>query len=134
MNMSFKNLFRNRQPLLTIHLTSGFVKWYSLRTYILTPSPYNQFHHFGSQCVMFYWPCEGPLKHICITSGGIFIHIQNMNFVLLKTVDTIDNCQRSVFSFSVSQHMHKITNLWKFELNRSLKVRDNNERKTPLSH
>ena len=30
--------------------------------------------------------------------------------------------------------MHKITNLCKFELNRSSKLRDNNEMKTPLSH
>ena len=31
-------------------------------------------------------------------------------------------CQRPAFSLGVSQHMHKITNLWKFELNRSHKV------------
>ena len=29
----------------------------------------------------------------------------------LKTVDTIGNCQRLVFTVGVSQHMHKITNL-----------------------
>ena len=29
----------------------------------------------------------------------------------LKTVDTIGNCQRPVFSLGVYQHMHKITNL-----------------------
>ena len=46
----------------------------------------------------------------------------------LKTLDTIGNCQRPVFSLGVSQHMHKITNLWKFKLNWSMK------RKTPLSH
>ena len=34
----------------------------------------------------------------------------------------------------VSKHTHKKTNLWKFELNRSSKLRDNNGRKTPLSH
>ena len=34
----------------------------------------------------------------------------------LKTLDTIGNCQRPVFSLSVSQHMHKITNLGKFGL------------------
>ena len=28
--------------------------------------------------------------------------------------------------------MHKITNLWKFELNRSSKLQDNNERKSTL--
>ena len=53
----------------------------------------------------------------------------------LKTVDTIGNCQRLVFTLGVSQHMHKITNLWTFRLNRSSQLRDNNEiKKTPLSH
>ena len=52
----------------------------------------------------------------------------------LKAVDTIGNCQRLAFTV-VSQHMHKITNLWKFNLNRSSNLRDNNERKrAPLSH
>ena len=31
----------------------------------------------------------------------------------LKTIDTIGNCQRPVFSLGVSQHKHKITKLWK---------------------
>ena len=40
------------------------------------------------------------------------------------------NCQRPVFLLGVSQHyMHKILNLWKFELNWSSKFRDINERK-----
>ena len=47
----------------------------------------------------------------------------------LKTLDTIGNCQRQVFSLDVSQHTHKITNLWKFELNWSSKLRDINQRK-----
>ena len=34
---------------------------------------------------------------------------------LLKTLDTIGNCQRPVFSLCVSQPMHTITNLCKFE-------------------
>ena len=43
---------------------------------------------------------------------------------------SIGNCQRPVFSLGVSQHMHTITNLSKFELNYwSSKLRDNNERK-----
>ena len=50
----------------------------------------------------------------------------------LKAVDTIGNCQRLAFTVGVSQHMHKITNLWKFYLNRSSKLRDNNERKITL--
>ena len=41
----------------------------------------------------------------------------------------------SVFSLGLSQHVHKITNPWKFELNWSSKLRDNNERKKKtLSH
>ena len=52
----------------------------------------------------------------------------------LKAVDTIGNCQRLAFTVGVSQHMHKITNLWKFELNRSSKLRDNNERRKHPCH
>ena len=52
----------------------------------------------------------------------------------LKTVDTIGNCQRLVFTVGVSQHKHKITNLWKFELNRSSNLWDNNERKKHHCH
>ena len=51
----------------------------------------------------------------------------------LKTVDTIGNCQRPVFSLGVSQHMHNMTNLWKFERHRWPKLRDiNNGRKNPF--
>jgi hypothetical protein len=32
----------------------------------------------------------------------------------LKALDTFGNCQRPVFSLGVSQHINKITNLWKF--------------------
>ena len=42
----------------------------------------------------------------------------------LKAVDTIGNCKRLAFTVGVSQHMHKITNLWKFELNRSSNLRE----------
>ena len=52
----------------------------------------------------------------------------------LNILHTIGNCQRPVFSLGVAQHMHQITNLWTFQLNWSSKLRDNNERKTPLSH
>ena len=40
-----------------------------------------------------------------------------MFYISLKAVDTIGNCQRLAFTVDVSQHMHKITNLWKFQLN-----------------
>ena len=43
-------------------------------------------------------------------------------------MDTIGNCQRPVFSLGVSQHMDKITNLRKFELDWSSELRDNYER------
>ena len=53
-------------------------------------------------------------------------------WLTLKTVDTIGNCQRLVFTVGVSQHMHKITNLLKFEHNRLSNLRGNNERKNTL--
>ena len=55
-------------------------------------------------------------------------------YSVLKAVDTIGNCQRLAFTAGVSQHMHKITNLWKFELNRSSKLQDNNERRKHPCH
>ena len=70
------------------------------------------------------------------------IHVPNCFFnvdstrpvTFLKTLDTIGKCQRPVFSLAVSQHMHKITNLWKFELNWSSNLRDNYERKKHPCH
>ena len=59
-----------------------------------------------------------------------FFQTEIMSFFTLKTLETIGNCQRLVFSLGVSQHMHNITDLGKFELNWSSKLRDNNERKT----
>ena len=50
----------------------------------------------------------------------------------LKTLDIIDKCQRPHFSLCVTQHMHKITNVWKFELDWLSKLRDNYERKYTL--
>ena len=51
---------------------------------------------------------------------------------LLKGRYTSGYCQRPVFSLGVSQHVHKITSLWKFGLNRSSKLRENDERKNTL--
>ena len=50
----------------------------------------------------------------------------------LKTLDTFGNCRRPVLSLGVSQYMHKITNLWTFELNWPSKLQDNYERKNTL--
>ena len=52
-----------------------------------------------------------------------------LKLFLLKGRYTFGNCQRPVFSLGVSQHMHKITSLLKFELNWSSKLRENDERK-----
>ena len=49
----------------------------------------------------------------------------------LKVLNTFGNCQRPVFSLGVS-HKHKITSLWKFGLNWSSKLRENDERKNTL--
>ena len=45
----------------------------------------------------------------------LFIFLRNKS-LFLKPVDTIGKCHRPVFSLAVSQHMHKIKNMWKFEL------------------
>ena len=55
-----------------------------------------------------------------------FLTFTNSNgFLLIQTL--------SHFSLGVSQHMYKITNLWKFELNWSSKLRDNNKWKKKKS-
>ena len=48
---------------------------------------------------------------------------------MFKDMDTIGNRQTLVCTVGVSQHMHKILNMWKFELDRLSKLRDINERK-----
>ena len=67
--------------------------------------------------------CRAHLK----TCSVIKTKIYNM----YMTLDTCGNCCQSSL---LSQHMHctKIINLWKFELNRSSKLRDNNGRKNTL--
>ena len=49
-------------------------------------------------------------------------------------MNKIGHCHRLAFTVSVTQHMHKTTNLRKFELNRSSKLRDNNERRKHPCH
>ena len=85
--------------------------------------------------------CLYPVPTVCRVPFAESWYNQSMNkqyardFIgmALKTVDTIGNCQTPVFSLGVAQH-NKITNLWTFELTRSSKLRDNNEKKTTLSH
>ena len=71
------------------------------------------------------WPCLLSYPAVQIQSANYYESV-------LKAVDTIGNCQRPVWSLGVSQSMHKITNLWKFEPNPSSKLRDDNERKNTL--
>ena len=63
------------------------------------------------------------------------VQVRSIWFYSFKTLDTVGNCQRPTFSLCVSQHVHKITYLWKFELNWSSKLLDiPMKEKTPLSH
>ena len=62
-------------------------------------------------CVLFY-------QHTFLIKGKVHYYI--------------GNCKRPVFSLGVSLNMHKITTLWKFELNRSSKLGENDERKAAL--
>ena len=54
--------------------------------------------------------------------------------LLLKTLDTIGNCQRPVFSLGVSQHMHKITTCENLSLIGRWSCEITTKEKTPLSH
>ena len=58
------------------------------------------------------------------------------DYLPLKALDTFGNCQRPVFLLDVYSilKMHRITNLWKFELNWSSKLQDNNEEKKHPGH
>ena len=87
--------------------------------------------HFGVLCLML--SCL-KFRHEGESDKIEFYTVLTWGWRLLKTLDTIGNCQRPVFSLNVSQHMHKITNQWKFEVNWSSKLRDNIEKKIPLSH
>ena len=62
------------------------------------------------------------------TAGLWCLYLSRFRFYFFR------NCQRPVWSLAVSQHMLKITNLWNFVLNRSLKLRENNERKKHPCH
>ena len=79
------------------------------------------------------WSSSGEFWTLLLDAA--YKYLTQCSSSYLKTVDTIGNCQRPVFSLGVSQHMHKITNLWKFELDWSSELRDMMKRKkTPLSH
>ena len=56
----------------------------------------------------------------------------NLKTFCLKGRYTFGNFQRPVSSLGVSHYKHKITNLWKFELNWSSELRENDERKNTL--
>ena len=51
------------------------------------------------------------VKHFCCTCKGTFIY---KFIVCVKGMHTFGNCQKPGFSLGVSQHMHIVTNLWKF--------------------
>ena len=55
-------------------------------------------------------------------------------YVALKTVENFGNCQIPVFSLCIISTMHKITNLWKFELNWSSKLQNNYAKKKHPCH
>ena len=88
------------------------------------------------------WPIEPKFSQVCYflyqlwytKCGPLDNTVYRKCPMALKAVDTIGNCQSLAFTVGVSQHMHKITNLWKFELNRSSNLRDNNERKKHPCH
>ena len=80
-----------------------------------------------------YQTCSVPLKiHVQSKFNSKKKEKHNFPRIRLKALYTFGNCQRPVFSIGVSHHKHTITSLWKFGLNRSSKLRENDERKNTL--
>ena len=84
----------------------------------------------------FNYPCFGCWILLLVTIlSTILVLVGCWGTTCLKTVDTIGTCN---IVKDQSSHllylnvMHKITTLWKFQLNRSSKLRDNKERKNTL--
>ena len=69
---------------------------------------------------------------IRILTLGYILLTTFVKLLALKTVDTIGNCQDQSPHLVYLNNIHEITNLWKFELTLSSKLRDNNERKNTL--
>ena len=73
----------------------------------------------------FFLNSEGAVSHnyqqlfiaryqVSFYANNYIKYLPTVLIVPLKAVDTIGKCQRLAFTVGVSQHMHKITNLWKF--------------------
>ena len=70
----------------------------------------------GIKCfwrLIFSWPLV-VIKVVREIKHDVFPRNKTDFNTFLKTLDTIGNCQKPVFSLGVSQHMHEISNLWKF--------------------
>ena len=87
-------------------------------------SKMTQHFHLTLSLSLILWEVKAADTHLS--------HLWTETKLALKTLDTFGVCQRPVFSLSVSQHMHEITSLWKFGLNRSTKLRENDERNNTL--
>ena len=71
-------------------------------------------------------------KHLDLSND--ICYLTKSIIILLKTVTLLVIVKDKSSQLVYLNIMHEITNLWKFELNRSSKLRDNNERKNTLSH
>ena len=86
------------------------------------------YHRYFNTSITFKGTKQVFVQHVLFSASYAHLFCVQSN-VILKTLDTIGNCQRPVFEHLVYLNRHKITNLWKFELNWSSKLRDKNERK-----
>ena len=91
----------------------------------------NQLHFQGTQKKEKQsWALEVATNFLTLWNNWL----QDDNIIYLKKLDTIGivKDQSSHLLYLKLRHMQKITNLYKFELNRSSKLGDNNERKNTL--
>ena len=124
----WRHMFRKKaKPASVVNLQNGVLCWYLHRE--RKGSRYK--FAFDFKMWLHCQPLHPLIKIIVIPPAKIRLKPPKC----LKTLDTIGNCQRPVFSLCVYQHVHKGTILWKFERDWSSELRGNYERKNPpLSH
>ena len=80
-----------------------------------------EYHFFSSVFINCKHPCKFPLETFLRST-----------FFSLKTVYAIGNFQRPDLLPTVYEHIHKVTNLWKFELDWSSETRSKKKKKMML--
>ena len=124
----------NRNSILNSRNKIHKVRWRHVSSYFTLNG--NQIkwdlHHFNVRFrdLLLYHTAMRTLVWFSRLRRSHYTFVLSLN--VLKGRYTFGNCQRPVFSLDKSNHNHKITSLWKFWLNWSSKLRENDERKNTI--